>query len=92
MDYEKIKQDRKAQVIKEIDEKIAQGYLPNIKKMQQKCRELNGRARVLVRGAEIHAQDVDEVNKVNTLLAFIAGEIEAYEVYIVKFNEKLKEQ
>lgn len=91
MNYKEIKQQRFEEVKKGIDDKILQGYLPNIKSMENMVRKLNRRAKKLQDGAQLFAIDLEEVEKVESALARINGEIAAYKVYIDKYY-KLKEQ
>lgn len=90
MNYEEIKQQRFEEVKKGIDDKILQGYLPNIKSMENLVRKLNRRATKLENGTTLFAASLEEVGQVESALARINGEIAAYKVYIDKYYSNLK--
>lgn len=90
MDYEKIQQERKDAVLKAVNEKIAQGCLPNIKSMENMVRKLKKKIKMITKGATLFAYDLKEVERADSRIAFIKGEIEAYQVYINKYYSDIK--
>ena len=90
MDYTEIKQQRFEEVKRGIDEKIAQGYLPNIKAMEKEVLSLKRRVKVLYNGAALFTDTLEKVELTNSKIARLEGEIQAYKVFIDIYYSNLK--
>ncbi len=90
MEYAEIKQQRFEEVKRGIDEKMAQGFLPNIKAMEKKVLSMKRRVKILYNGGALFADTLEKVEQTNTNIARLEGEIAAYKVYIDIYYSNLK--
>lgn len=89
--YSEIKQKRCEELKKEIESKIAQGFLPNIKEMEKMVRKLKRKMSNLEFGSYF-APSLELVTKIDDVLAKLDGEIAAYRHFIDKYYQSLEEQ
>ena len=90
MDYTEIKQQRYEEVKSGIDEKISQGYLPNIKAMEKQVLALKRRIKVLYNGGALFADTLEKAEQTNKAIAKLEGEMAAYKVFIDIYYSNLK--
>lgn len=89
MGYQAVKQGAYDSTYNAIMQKLAVGYLPNIKAIRKEIRSIKGRMDLIEKHAEF-AQSIEEAEKANNRLAMLGGECEAYKDILKYINGRIR--
>ena len=89
MDYQAVKQGAYDSIYNAIMQKLAVGYLPNIKAIRKEIRSIKGRMDLIEKHVEF-AQSIEEAERANNRLALLGGEREAYKAILKYISDRIR--